>query len=317
MSLDQRAMISALHISIWTAVKHDRKVSNDVAAQHGAPSTVGRYNKQLLQGAAKLDELRTLAGQIRQQFYKVTLPWSDEGFRLLPAHFYFDLTTEMRVFEHAFESKVEEFLAVYPDYIEQVRPALNGLFREEDYPSVEKLRKKFGIKLEVLPIPTGEDFRVTMSAEERARVAREIDANVRQSLQRSTEDLWNRMKDVVSHLAGRLQDPNGRYHTSMVSNVCDLADLLPKLNVSQDADLNRFAAEIRSRLCNYSAHELKNNDVLRVATASDAADILGQMDSVLRQREQGAAIPEPSAEPTADQIISHMAGYMEMELITV
>jgi len=42
MSLDQRAMISALHISIWTAVKHDRKVSNDVAAQHGAPSTVGR-----------------------------------------------------------------------------------------------------------------------------------------------------------------------------------------------------------------------------------------------------------------------------------
>ena len=207
----------------------------------------------------------TLAGQIRQQFYKVTLPWSDEGFRLLPAHFYFDLTTEMRVFEHAFESKVEEFLAVYPDYIEQVRPALNGLFSEEDYPSVKKLRKKFGIKLEVPPIPTGEDFRVSMSAEERARVAREIDANVRQSLQRGTEDLWNRMKDVVSRLAARLQDPNGRYTTSMVSNVCDLADLLPKLNVSQDADLNRFAAEIRSRLCNYSAHELKNNDVLRVA----------------------------------------------------
>jgi hypothetical protein len=165
-----------------------------------------------LQGAAKLEELRTFAGQVRQQFYKVTLPWSDEGLRLLPAHFYFDLTTEMRVFQHAFESKVEEFLALYPSYVEQVKPELNGLFREEDYPSVEKLRKKFSLSFEVLPVPTGEDFRVKMSEEERARVAREIDANVRQSLQRGTGDLWKRMKEVVAHLAARLHDPNGRYY---------------------------------------------------------------------------------------------------------
>ena len=41
------------------------------------------------------------------------------------------------------------------------------------------------------------------------------------------------------------------------------------------------------------------------------------MDSVLRQREQGTVAPELPAEPSADQIVSHMAGYMEMELITV
>jgi hypothetical protein len=86
--------------------------------------------------------------------------------------------------EQAFSVLVEEFLAVYPSYIEEVKPALNGLFREEDYLSVTKLRKKFGLKLEVLPIPSGDDFRVTMSEEERARVSREIDENVRKSLQR-------------------------------------------------------------------------------------------------------------------------------------
>ena len=78
----------------------------------------------------------------------------------------------MREFEASFSQQVEEFLDVYPSYIEQVRPELNGLFREEDYPSADKLRKKFGVKLEVLPIPSGDDFRVTMSAEEQARVAR-------------------------------------------------------------------------------------------------------------------------------------------------
>jgi hypothetical protein len=31
--ITERAMLAAVHISIWTAVKHDRKVSRDVADQ--------------------------------------------------------------------------------------------------------------------------------------------------------------------------------------------------------------------------------------------------------------------------------------------
>src|ERR1700757_3921924 len=124
--ITERAMLAAVHISIWTAVKHDRKVSRQVADEHGAPETAGRYNKKLLSGAARLDDLRSFAGQIRQNFYKITLPWSDEGYRLLPAHFYFDWTAQMRQFEGPFEGKVEDFLALYPSYIEQVCPELNG-----------------------------------------------------------------------------------------------------------------------------------------------------------------------------------------------
>jgi hypothetical protein len=112
--ITERAMLAAVHISIWTAVKHDRKISRDVADQHGAHQGAGRYNKQLLRGADKLDELRTLAGQVRQYFYKITLPWSDEGFRLLPSNLYFDLTTRMREFEASFELGVEEFPSGLP-----------------------------------------------------------------------------------------------------------------------------------------------------------------------------------------------------------
>ena len=243
--ITERAMLAAVHISIWTAVKHDRKVSRDVADQHGAHQGAGRYNKQLLRGADKLDELRTLAGQIRQYFYKITLPWSDEGFRLLPANFYFDLMARMREFEASFEQGVESFLRVYPQYIEQVRPELNGLFREEDYPVAEKLRTKFGLKVEILPIPTGADFRVQMSAEEQARVSREIDANVRESLMRGTEDLWKRLREVVAHMVDRLNEPESRFHGSLVTNVLDMVEILPRLNVNGDAD--RTASRTKSK----------------------------------------------------------------------
>jgi hypothetical protein len=102
---------------------------------------------------------------------------------------------------------------------------------------VEKLRKKFGVKLEVLPIPSGADFRVQMSAEEQARVSREIDANVRESLMRGTEDLWKRLREVVAHMVDRLNEPESRFHGSLVTNVLDLVEILPRLNVNGDTDL--------------------------------------------------------------------------------
>jgi len=55
--ITERAMLAAVHISIWTATKHDRKISREVADQNGAREQAGRYNKQLLMGAGKLEGL--------------------------------------------------------------------------------------------------------------------------------------------------------------------------------------------------------------------------------------------------------------------
>ncbi len=150
--ITEKAMLAAVHISVWTATKHDREASREIAHEHGADERVGRYNKKLLQQAEKLEAIRTLACQTRAYFYKITLPWSDEGYRILPANLYFELAQKMAEFEQAFHTAVNGFLAEYPSYIEQVRPALNGLFRPEDYPSAAKIREKFELRLEILPI---------------------------------------------------------------------------------------------------------------------------------------------------------------------
>jgi hypothetical protein len=73
---------------------------------------------------------------------------------------------------------------------------------------------------------------------------------------------------------------------------------------------NRFADQIRQRLCNYSAHDLKKHDLLRVTAATDAANIVAQMDGVLRDREAATA-PEAGELPTVESIFAHMSAYME------
>jgi len=146
-----------------------------------------------------------------------------------------------------------------------------------------------------------------MSAEEQARISREIDLSVRESLMRGTEDLWKRMREVVAHMVDRLNEPESRFHGSLVTNVLDLVEILPRLNVSGDQDLNRFAEQIRQRLCNHSAQELKKHDLLRVTTAADAANIVAEMDGVLRDRESA----KPAEPESADEIFAHMSAYME------
>jgi hypothetical protein len=153
---------------------------------------------------------------------------------------------------------------------------------------------------------------VTLSAEEQARVAREIDESVRGSLLRGTEDLWARLKGVVSHMVERLNEPESRFHSSLVTNVFELVNLLPRLNVNQDEELNRFAAEIKDRLCGFSARDLKKNEILRVATASDAAQILTRMDAVVRDRGQSSTTQPPETEAMAEDIFKHMSAYIEV-----
>lgn len=320
--ITEKAMLAAVHISVWTATKHDRQVSRQIANQHGAHESVGRYNKKLLQQAEKLEAIRTLAGQIRSYFYKITLPWSDEGYRILPGNFYFELSQKMAEFEHAFHKAVNEFLAEYPGYIEQVKPSLSTLFRSEDYPEASKIREKFELRLEIKPIPVGDDFRVSLSEEQQARIRREIDADLRETLKRGTQDLWLRLREVVEHMVSRLSDPQGRLYASVVSNIAELVEVLPRLNIAQDPDLNAFAEEIKARLCAVSTKELKQNELLRAVTAQDATDIVSRMATFMdgspavptlttRSVQQDAPIPDAaSVLPSADDIIAQMAGYM-------
>jgi len=71
-----------------------------------------------------------------------------------------------------------------------------------------------------------------------------------------------------------------------------------------------IADQIRQRLCGFTAQDLKKHDLLRVATATDAAEIVSEIDSVLRNRETGAPV-ETEQNPSVENILAHMSAYME------
>lgn len=294
-SLSTRAMLCSLSISMWSARKHDPEASEEIASLHGARPDAGRYHKVLLPKEA-LNEIQQIVSEARQEHYFVTLPWSDDGFRVLPAAAYFDHRAKMRALADRFHPAVDSLVNRFTQLIEEARVRLGGLFREADYPHPQELRSRFAFETRVLPLPDAGDFRVALGNEERERVKRQITATVEASLQLASRDLWQRLYDAVHHMAERLSKYKATeegvehpFRDTVVTNLVKLVEVLPKLNVTQDPELERLAAEVRCSLL-VDPKELRASESVRTETARAAAAIADRMATYM----SAYAIPETS-----------------------
>jgi len=281
-SLSSRAMLCTLSISTWSARKHDREASEEIATRHGAQSDAGRYHKILLPKEA-FAEINEIVGDARREHYFMTLPWDDNGYRVLPAAAYLEHTQKMRELSARFTPAVDALALQFGQLVKEASVRLGGLFRPGDYPAPDELRSKFSFETKVMPLPDAGDFRVTLGEEEKGRIKRQITAAVEASLQVASRDLWQRLYEAVSHLADRLstyqvteEGVEHPFRDSVVTNLVKLVDVLPKLNVTGDVELQRLSDQVRATLL-VDPKDLRKSESVRTETAKAAADIAQHM----------------------------------------
>ena len=294
-SLSSRAMLCSLSISMWSARKHDPDASQEIAQRHGAQADAGRYHKVLLPKAA-LAEIQKIVSDARQEHYFMTLPWDDNGYRVLPAAAYMDHAEKMRELSDRFTPAVDALAREFGNLVEQAKVRLGGLFRPEDYPSSDELCSKFSFETKVMPLPDAGDFRVTLGDEEKDRIKRQITMAVEASLQVASRDLWQRLYEAVSHLAERLSaykvtgvGVEHPFRDTVITNLVKLVDVLPKLNVTGDPELERLAAQVRTSLL-VDPQELRKSESVRTETAKAATAICQRMEGYM----SGYLIPAPN-----------------------
>ena len=282
-SLSSRAMLCSLSISMWSARKHDTDASEEIAARHGAQSDAGRYHKMLLPKAA-LAEIQKIVSEARQEHYFITLPWDDNGYRVLPAAVYMDHVAEnARASERNSQRQSMRLAGQFRTLVEQAKTRLGGLFRESDYPALDELRAKFAFETKVLPLPDAGDFRVALGDEEKDRIKRQITAAVEASLQVGARELWFRLYEAVQHLADRLtaykvtgEGVEHPFRDTVITNLVRLVDVLPKLNITNDPELERLAEQVKNSLL-VDPNSLRKSESVRVETAKAAAAIAQHM----------------------------------------
>lgn len=275
MSIQDQAMLANLTISQWTARKHDRKASKEVDTAHGA-NDAGRYNKLLVDKSA-LQPIASAASALRDLHYKLTLPWGDNGDRLLPSTLFVDYTNKVRAARQVFDDAVASFVGSYPNLIQDARKRLGTLYEPGDYPATSQISTRFGSHVGFAPVASAEDFRVDVGAENVAEIRAEITRQAEQRLNDATKECWTRVRDVVERYAERMSAENGKVYDSMVDGARDLVNLLPALNMTHDSELTRVTHEIEQRLLRYTTSQLRSSLGARQAVSAAANDILDSL----------------------------------------
>lgn len=275
--LTERAMTMNLSIGIWQGYRLDKDASAKVTSNAGASADAARVNKHLIP-KEDLAPLVTSSNAIRTHFYANTLPWRDNGDRLMPRKQFLEFIPAHEKLVAEFEAEVGKFLDErYPIAIERAEFRMGDMFKRDDYPHASELRRKFYAQLDIDAISTAEDFRVQIDQEHTDKIKATMSAAIEQRLAAATGDVWKRMAETVEYFRARMADPKAVFRDTTVTNIGDMLDLIPGLNVMDDPNIEMVRGLIAKAFGQVDAKDIRKDPAHRAQLASEAQSVMDKM----------------------------------------
>lgn len=272
MKLSERAMLTAVRVSSWSGKAIDREVTDEVGEQHHADlKDHGVYNKQLISKKA-LRPVHSKIALVRQTHRTLTLPWDDDA-RILAASGYLHYTKCMRDGRLSVEAEAKALATRMPEWVDEAKQRLGSMFDKTEYPSSEEVLKKFGVDVEIKPVPEAGDFRTKLSEATVKAVTKDIERRSDERVKRAINDVFERIVEATGRMADKLnnyeggQGQEGTFRDSLVFNVVELGNLIPALNITGDKRLNDMSKELLKSCGNTSPELLRSDAKLRKQTA--------------------------------------------------
>ncbi len=275
----ESAMIVRMTIHGWGGHKKDRAVSDEIADSKAAIRRAGKYTKQLV-SSPYLKKYWSASANLKSLHNQLTVPWLDGAQRLLPAKLYWDYIEKVSGPKREVEAYGYEFIEKdYLPAIERARSELGEMFNEKDYPNPAVLEDKFAIEIAFSPIPVASDWRVKLTDDIEKEIQDDLTARLKEAEETAMKDIWQRTYEAISKMEDRLKNGK-RLVESSFENFEELVDLLPKLNISNDPNLNKLAAELKLKLC-VNRDDVRSDQDLRDSKAQEAKDIMSQMSAYM------------------------------------
>lgn len=289
-SLSERAMLASLNIRRWQAALTDKKVTAEVATNHAVnPTRAGKYRKNAIDTKApSFEAVVSTASELRNKHYFYTLPWSQDGARILPASIFEKYSEDMRLLRGAFGRAVEGFVQDFPNLEVAARRELNGMYNAADYPT--NIAAKFGVDIVFMPLPDAQDFRASLGENAVAEIKEGIEAELQKTMQAAMRDPYERLYGHISRMVERLSDEKAIFRDTLVTGLADLCTILPGLNLTGDERLEDLRKRAERMVTHLDPKDLREVPSVRQNVARDAAEIQRMMASFMGESPSSAEV---------------------------
>jgi hypothetical protein len=284
-NIDTCALLVETSISVWTARKLDRGVTDEVLlSKHAGSKGAARVNKHLLSDRPELENIQKHANAARTYLYTHTLPWSNSGLRLLPTAEFMKFNDRMLTFEDEFDKLVNEFVEIYPTLITAQAMAMGDMFNRDDYPHADAMRRKFSFRVSYMPVPAAGDFRVDVGLEAQQELREQLEKIGDERVKMAVADIKARLGEHLERMSDRLTidvDKDGketprRFHASLIDGAYELCDLVRSLNIVMDVDLEKARVGLVDALKTYTADDLRQSPAMRESVKAGVDKVLEQ-----------------------------------------
>jgi len=277
------AMMVDLHISVYSGRKQDKSTQAEVVANKGANSKrAASVYKNLFSECKELDALTKFQARARAEHYRMTLPWNDQGARLLPTAALLDYQQVMNRCKNEFERLVDAFLDKYDTLVAAAAFQLGTLFDRQEYLSRAQVALRFRMESSFTPLPTGGDFRLDVESAVQRELIERYEAQLESKLAQANQDAWSRLHDALLRLSDRLTiDEDGKkkvFHDTTVTGAVELCDLLTVMNITKDPQLESARRKLEAVLSGVTPKELRDEHSTRIQTKQQVDAILDAFD---------------------------------------
>jgi len=279
-TITSHCMIANLQIGVWTGHRLDKQASIEIVAAKDAESDAARVNKHLIP-KEKLKPITTAQGKIRLYFYDKTSPWKDNGDRILTRVMYPRFIEEIGALINEFKGHCEDFFKkVYPGEVARAEFRMGEMFDPNDYPSIEQLRRKFFVNIDIDAVSEANDFRVALGKDTVNAIRKDIETATEQRIVAAQKHVWERIAKTVGHFKDRMGAEV--FKDATIENLAELAEIMPGLNVTNDPAINKLAKDIQSRLLGHEPKEIREDDRLRKSLGKEAQKIMSDIGGFMK-----------------------------------
>ena len=287
-SLASSAVLVSVDISVWSATKQDRGISDEVTSAKNADKSAGRYVKNLLANHPKHKAVVNYRQTIYNWLQRRTYRWNQSQ-NLLPSVDVPKFKQEYHEHELAFHSLVDDLINQYDDIVSDMAFKQGDMFDRSDYPHKDQVKAKFSLQLYVSEVPMN-DFRCGIAQDIADDLFTTLNKQAGRIIESVHQEQSERMIEVmqsISHCCGHDEtEVNGEVRTkkrkiydTTIQKALEMCETFKRFNLKNSPELEQARASLERILNDVKAEDLRDSDAVRHHVKEGIDDILSKFGS--------------------------------------
>lgn len=287
-SLASSAVLVSVDISVWSATKQDRGISDEVTSAKNADKSAGRYVKNLLANHPKHKAVVNYRQTIYNWLQRRTYRWNQSQ-NLLPSVDVPKFKQEYHEHELAFHALVDDLINQYDDIVSDMAFKQGDMFDRNDYPHKDQVGAKFSLQLYVSEVPMN-DFRCGIAqdiADDLFTTLNKQAGTIIESVHKEQSERLLEVMESISHCCGHDEtEVNGEVRTkkrkiydTTIQKALEMCETFKRFNLKNSPELEQARASLESILNGVKAEDLRDSDAVRHHVKEGIDDILSKFGS--------------------------------------